>query len=191
VSQSVRRLATFEDLAALGETAFHEVLAGELVKKAAPSPEHGRAQRALGRYVGGPFDDDDGRGGPGGWWILTEVDVELESHYIVRPDLAGWRRERLPNPWGQRPLKVVPDWICEILSPSDERRDRVQKAELYARCGVAHYWMVAPAERLVEAFALENAVWVRLGAWGSESPVARIPPFDSIELDVGRVFPPQ
>ncbi|MBK8996668.1 MAG: Uma2 family endonuclease [Myxococcales bacterium] len=191
MTQSARRLATFADLCALGGGSFHEVLAGELVEKAAPSPEHARAQRALSRYVGGPFDDDDGRGGPGGWWILTEVDVELERHEVVRPDLAGWRRERLPNPWGQRPIRVAPDWVCEILSPSDERRDRIHKAELYARSGVAHYWMVAPGERLVEAFALDRGAWLRLGAWSGDSGPARIPPFDSIELEVARLFPPE
>lgn len=183
------RLATFADLEALGEAAFHEVLAGELVEKAAPLPEHGLAQRALSRFVGGPFHDDDSRGGPGGWWILTEVEVELAPHEIVRPDLAGWRRERLPTPWGQRPLRVVPDWVCEILSPSDERRDRVHKAALYARAGVRHYWLVSPSARFLEAFALQEGAWLRLGAW-SDSDRARIAPFDAIELELGRLFPP-
>jgi Uma2 family endonuclease len=190
VTQSAKKLATFADLAALGEQAHHEVLAGEVVEKAAPLPEHGLAQRTLSRFVGGPFHDDDGRGGPGGWWILSEVDVELEPHEIVRPDLAGWRRERLPNPWGRRPVKVVPDWICEILSPSDERRDRVHKATVYARVGVSHYWMVAPAERLLEAFVLKDGAWMRVGAW-EEGQTVRIPPFEAIEIETDRLFPPR
>ncbi len=190
MTQSAKQLATFAELAALGDDAHHEILSGELVEKAAPGPEHGRAQRALGHYVGGPFDDDDGRGGPGGWWILTEVDVQIEVHEVVRPDLAGWRRERLPDPWGQRPLMVVPDWICEILSPSDERRDRVHKAALYARAKVRFYCMLAPLERLLEAFELKDGVWVRLGAW-DDGERARIAPFDAIEIETGRLFPPR
>jgi Uma2 family endonuclease len=182
-------LATFADIAALGEHAYHEVLAGNLVEKAAPLPEHGLAQSALSRFVGGPFHHDDGHGGPGGWWILTEVEVELGEHEIVRPDVVGWRRERLPSPWGQRPVRVVPDWICEVLSPSDERRDRVQKASLYARSGVAYYWLVSPGARFLEAFELQDGAWLRLGAWeGSER--VRIEPFDAIELELARLFPP-
>jgi Uma2 family endonuclease len=182
-------LATFADIEALGEDAFHEVLGGNLVEKAAPLPEHGLAQSALSRFVGGPFHHDDGSGGPGGWWILTEVEVELAEHEIVRPDVVGWRRERLPAPWGQRPVRVVPDWICEVLSPSDERRDRVHKASLYARADVAYYWLVSPGARFLEAFELQAGAWLRLGAW-QDSERARIKPFEAIELELGRLFPP-
>jgi Uma2 family endonuclease len=181
--------ATFADLLALGDQAFHEILSGHLVEKAAPLPEHGLAQRALGRFIGGPYHDDDGRGGPGGWWILTEVEVELEQHQVVRPDIVGWRRERLPAPWGQRPVRVVPDWVCEVLSPSDERRDRVHKSALYLRSGVEYFWLVAPAERLLEAYQRQGAAWLRLGAWG-DSERARIVPFDAVEIDLSRLFPP-
>ena len=79
-----RKLATFDDLAGLPETVVAEVLSGALVTPPSPLPRHARAQRALGRFVGGPYDDDDGRGGPGGWWILLEVDVRLSPHDIVR-----------------------------------------------------------------------------------------------------------
>jgi Uma2 family endonuclease len=189
VSAPAPRLATFADLSALGESAFHEILAGELIEKAAPLPEHGLAQRALGRFIGGPFHDDDGRGGPGGWWILTEVEVELAAHEVVRPDLVGWRRHRLRAPWGLPPVRVIPDWICEVLSPSHEGRDRVQKATLYAHAGVSHYWLVAPGERFVEAFELREGIWVRLGAWQDGERV-RIRPFEDVELDLSRLFPP-
>lgn len=187
--EPAHKLATFEDLLAQPEGRRCEVLAGTLVEKAAPLPEHGLAQRALGRFVGGPFDDDDGRGGPGGWWILSEVEVELEAHEVVRPDLVGWRREQLPSPWGQRPIRVVPGWICEILSPTNERQDRVHKADVYARAGVPSYWMLQPSERLLEAFELHESKWVRLGAW-SDGEVVRIPPFDAVELETSRLFPP-
>lgn len=183
-------LATYADLLALDEDVRAEIVAGEIVIQPAPLPEHGRVQRSLSRFIGGPYDDDDGLGGPGGWWIMLEVDVQLEPHEVVRPDLAGWRRERLVDPWGRQPIEVVPDWICEILSPSNARRDRVHKAAVYQRCGVGYYWIVEPRERLVEAFQLGQGCWIRLGAWDCGSRLARIPPFDDTELDVGRFFPP-
>src|ERR1700722_19870050 len=93
-----RKLATFEDLLRLSDDVRAEVIDGAIVVSPPPLPAHSRTQRSLARFIGGPFDDDDGRGGAGGWWILTEVDVELGPHQVVRPDVAGWRRERLPEP---------------------------------------------------------------------------------------------
>ncbi len=184
-----RAKATYEALRALPEQVRAEVIDGSVELSPSPSPEHGRAQRALGHFIGGPFDDDDDRGGHGGWWILPEVDVRLDVHDIVRPDLAGWRRARLPSPWGQRPLEIVPDWICEIVSPSNAAHDRVTKRRLYARHGVPHYWLLDPLARTLEALHLDRGVWVELGVWG-EGDVARIEPFAAVELDVGRLFPP-
>ncbi|GAC1351733.1 MAG: hypothetical protein NVS3B20_19220 [Polyangiales bacterium] len=187
--QPVRRLATFDDVLALPSDARGEVFEGVIVVQPPPLPEHGRAQQALSRHVGGPFDDDSGRGGPGGWWILIEVDVQLDEHETVRPDVAGWRRERLPEPWGKRPTIVVPDWICEIISPSNEAHDRVKKRRLYARFGVPFYWIVDPAARTLEALQLVSDRWVEVGSF-DDAAVARIAPFEAIELEVGRLFPP-
>jgi Uma2 family endonuclease len=173
---------------ALGEDARVELIGGTIEPKAAPAPEHARVQRSLARHVGGPFDDDDGGGGPGGWWILTEADVRLGDD-VVRPDLSGWRRVRLPEPWGRRPIDVVPDWICEIVSPSYEANDRVRKRRLYAGAGVAYYWIVDPTERTLEALRLEGSTWVDAGSFDAEG-ASRIPPFDAIDIDLARVFPP-
>ena len=94
--QPVRRPATYEDLFALPKDVRAEIVGGEIVTQPAPRPRHLKPQRALGRFIGGPFDDDDGFGGPGGWWIFIDADVALGEH-IVRPDLSGWRREGLPD----------------------------------------------------------------------------------------------
>ncbi|MCA9607446.1 MAG: Uma2 family endonuclease [Myxococcales bacterium] len=187
--EPAKRRATFEDLLSLPEEARAEVLAGTIVTSPAPLPRHSRAQGALRRYIGGPFDDDDGFGGPGGWWILLEVDVRLGPHDVVRPDLAGWRRERLPVPWDVRPIDVRPDWVCEILSPTNAATDRVTKRRLYADHGVPFYWLVDPRERTLEALRLEDRRWVEVGSY-DDSAVARIEPFEAIELEVGRLFPP-
>jgi Uma2 family endonuclease len=183
-----RKLATYQDLLALEEDARAEIVAGELVVMPAPRPRHSKCQGALRRFVGGPFDDDDGFGGPGGWWIFIEVDVELTAHDIVRPDLAGWRRARLAEP-DQRPIQTVPDWTCEIISPSTASRDRVTKRALYARHGVRHYWLVDPEARTVEALELRDGVWTDAGTF-DETATARIPPFERIEIPVGRLFLP-
>ncbi len=189
--QSARRLATYEDLLALPEDVHAEVIDGVIVTPPAPLPRHGLAQRALGRYIGGPFHDDDGRGGPGGWWILPEVDIRFEAHQILRPDLAGWKRERLPHPWDLRPIEVVPDWVCEVLSPSNQSSDRVKKRNIYAAHRVAFYWIVDPAERTLEALRLDadGKHWIEEGVF-DDTAVARVAPFDAIELDVARLFPP-
>jgi Uma2 family endonuclease len=184
------RKAAWDDLLRLGEDVRAEVLAGELVVPPAPLPRHSNPQRALGRFVGGPYHDDDGRGGPGGWWIFVEVDLRLGPHDIVRPDLSGWRRERLSDPGDTRPIDVVPDWVCEVTSPSTASRDRVAKRALYARAGVRYYWIVDPDARTLEAMQLMDAQWVELGAWG-DGDRARIAPFDAVELEIERLFLPK
>lgn len=185
-----RGLATYADLLALPEDARAEVLAGEIVTTPVPLPRHSKVQRAAGRFLGGPFDDDDGRGGPGGWWIFVEVDVALGPHDIVRPDLSGWRRERLPRPGKVRPIEVVPDWVCEVVSPSTAAHDRVTKRHLYARAGVPHYWLIDPEARVLEALSLRDGVWVETGVF-DDTATARIAPFEAIELEVGRLFLPR
>jgi Uma2 family endonuclease len=191
VVDPARRLATYADLLALPDDVRAEIIDGAIVTSPPPLPEHSRVQRSIGRFIGGPFDDDDGRGGPGGWWIMSEADVELAEHQVVRPDVAGWRRERLPRPWGNRPLTTVPDWVCEVVSPSKPAHDRVRKRRLYATYGVPFYWIVDPAARTLEALRLDATLgeWREVGAYDDQS-VAGIAPFDAIELEVGRLFPP-
>lgn len=187
--QPARRLLTYEDLLQLPEGERGEIVRGSLMVAPAPLPRHGRIQRAIGARIGTPFDDDDGSGGPGGWWIIPEVEIRFDAHEIFRADLAGWLRPRLPDPWDQRPIDVVPDWVCEILSPSNAAHDRVTKKQAYASAGVPFYWIVDPQEHTLEAFALRDGRWVDVGAF-DRTATARIQPFDAIELSVGRVFPP-
>ena len=190
--QAPKKLATYDDILALPEGVRGEVIGGALTTPPAPLPRHARAQAALGRSIGGPFDADDGRGGPGGWWVLPEVDVRLSPHDIVRPDIAGWRRERLPEPWDTRPIDVVPDWICEIPSPSNIGDDRVRKRRLYATHGVPFYWLLDPMARTLEALRLDvvTKAWIEIGSYDDDS-IDRIAPFEAIELEVARLFPPR
>jgi Uma2 family endonuclease len=186
--QPVFRRATYEDLATLPADVRAEIIDGRVVTLPAPRPRHSKPQGALRRFIGGPLDDDDGFGGPGGWWIFVEVDIQLGAD-TVRPDLAGWRRERLPEP-DVRPILVPPDWIAEVVSESNEAHDRVTKRRLYAEQAVAHYWIVDPDARTLEAITLDHGRWVDAGSF-DESAMARIPPFEAVELPVGRIFLPK
>lgn len=190
MSDAAPRLATYEDLRTLSEDVRAEVLGGEIVTAPAPLPKHSKAQGAIRSFIGRAFDDDDGHGGPGGWWIFVEVDIALSTHDIVRPDLAGWRRERLLDPGEQRPITEVPDWVCEVLSPSTAARDKVQKRNLYAERGISHYWIVDVDTRTLEAFELQSGRWVLVGSY-DEDATAAIPPFEALEIEIGRLFLPR
>lgn len=183
-----RRRATYEDLLRLSDDIRAEIIDGDITLLPAPRPRHSKSQGSLRHFLGGPFDDDDGHGGPGGWWIFVEVDIALGDH-VVRPDLSGWRRQRLREP-DQRPIPVAPDWICEILSESNAAHDRVTKRRIYAEHGVTHYWIVDPEARTLEAFTLDGRRWVDAGSF-DETAIARIEPFDAVELPIGRLFLPR
>jgi Uma2 family endonuclease len=183
------KLSVYSDLLGLPEDVRAEILNGEIVAQPAPRPRHSKVQRSMGRFLGGPFDDDDGFGGPGGWWIFLEVDILLGPHDVVRPDLSGWRRTRLPYP-DARPITIAPDWVCEIASPSTARNDRVTKRRLYAQHGIPHYWLVDPVARTLEALEARDGSWWESGVYGDED-VARIAPFEAVELPIARLFLPR
>lgn len=184
-----RNYATYDDLRRLPDDVRAEVVSGSIVTMPSPRPRHSNVQGSMRRFIGGPFHDDDGFGGPGGWWIFVDVDVQLGSHDIVRPDIVGVRRERLANP-DVLPLPIIPDWICEVLSPSNEPHDRVTKKNLYARYGVHFYWIVDPSARILEAFELRNGLWTNIGSY-DENDTPRIAPFDAVELPIARIFLPR
>lgn len=149
--QPKAKTATYADIEALPENMVGEILFGALHTHPRPAPRHARATSTLGVELGGPFDR--GRGGPGGWIILDEPELHLGPHVIV-PDLAGWRRERMPKLPDTAYFETAPDWIAEVLSPSTARVDRTDKLAIYATFGVRHAWYVDPDQRTLEVFAL-------------------------------------
>ena len=118
------RPATFDDLVKLPDNLVAEILHGELHASPRPALRHSRTERSLGSAIGGPYND--GIGGPGGWWILAEPELHLGADVLV-PDLAGWRRTRMPEVPDAVYATIAPDWVCEILSPSTAKIDRVQE----------------------------------------------------------------
>jgi|CXWL01.1.fsa_nt_gi Uma2 family endonuclease len=178
------RPASWHDVLAAPEGVKAEVLGGELWTSPRPGPAHNVFQFDLAGELY-PLK----RGGDGGGWVFAiEPDLLLGPHDIVSPNLVGWRRERLGSSPLEQPISIVPDWICEVLSPATASRDRTRKADLYRRCGVLYFWLADPRDRTLEAYFLEAQRWVQLGAWSAEQK-ARVPPFEEIELDLGRLFP--
>jgi Uma2 family endonuclease len=179
-----KRPATYDDLLKVPDQFVAEILDGELYTSPRPSPRHADASSGLGGALRGPFDR--GRGGPGGWRILFEPEIHLAADVVV-PDLAGWRRERLPSVPDEAYIAVAPDWICEVLSPSTVSIDRVKKLAIYARERVAHAWLVDPLARTVEILRLENGRWL-IVATVSGLEVVRAEPFEAIELDLSLLW---
>lgn len=188
MSESARRTATVEDFWAIPEgERFHEFIGGQVIEKATPSPEHGDAQAGVVASVRSPFQRGRGRGGPGGWWILTEVEVRLPSGEIVRPDVAGWRRERSPERPTGTPIELLPDWICEVVSPSNANDDTVKKLRLYHQVAVPHYWLVDPRDSTLTVMRWSPDGYVTVMR-SERGDVVRAEPFEAVELVVGTLF---
>jgi Uma2 family endonuclease len=180
----LERPASYEDIIDLPEHLVGEIINGRLVTHPRPAPKHARCYSSLGALLGNPYDF--GRGGPGGWWILDEPELHLMGHVLV-PDLAGWRRERMPRLPETAWFELAPDWVCEILSPGTARVDRAEKLPLYAALGVSHAWLVDPDLHLLEAYRNDAGHWLLLGTW-QEDALAAIPPFDAIRLELALLW---
>lgn len=133
----------------------------------------------LGNDIGTPFQR--GRGGPGGWWILDEPELHLLGHVLV-PDLAGWRRARMPTVPDVAWFERAPDWVCEVLSPSTARLERVEKLPIYAGAGVGFVWLVDPDACTLEICRRDGEHWLLVGSHGDDARVRAVP-FEAIELE--------
>ena len=148
----------YEQLAALPEGLTGEILNGQLHTQPRPAGLHALTESNLQIEIGAPYGK--GRGGPGGWWIIMEPEVHFSrDEVVVVPDLAGWRKQRMPRvPEGHR-FETVPDWVCEILSPSTASKDREIKMPIYAHYGVGHVSPVDPKRRTLEALVHDGGEW--------------------------------
>lgn len=180
-----RKPATRDDLRRLPETMVGELVDGELHATPRPAVLHTRASSVLGRDLGS-FDRPAGGGGPGGWWLLDEPELHLGEDVLV-PDLAGWRRERLPQLPDEPAITVPPDWVCEVLSPGTAALDRVKKMRRYGVHGVSYAWLLDPREQTLEVFRREGGAWLELGAY-SHAERVRAEPFEELELDLSRLW---
>ncbi len=173
--------ATYQDVLDAPRHMVAELIGGELVLSPRPAGPHTSVHSSLFGELGPPFGR--GRGGPGGWILLFEPELHLAADVVV-PDIAGWRRTRMPTVPADAYFTLPPDWICEVLSPSTEKIDRTRKLAIYARAGVSHAWLVSARMRSVEVLRLHEGQWLSLGVHCDDERV-RAEPFDAIELDLG------
>jgi Uma2 family endonuclease len=174
------RPATYEDLEKVPDIMVAEIVEGELHAWPRPAPRHAHAATLIGGVLVPPFHR--GRGGPGGWWILYEPELHLGRNVLV-PDMAGWRRSRMPALPETAYFPLAPDWVCEILSPATASFDRVKKLAIYAREGVSYAWLIDPIARTLEVLRLADGRWTIL-ATHAGSDVIRAEPFSEIELEL-------
>lgn len=184
---TTHRRATYADLAALPDHVVGEILAGELVVSPRPAMPHATVSLCLGSDVADPFQR--GRGGPGGWRFAFEPELHLGRDVVV-PDIAGWRRERLPADLNVPFMTVAPDWVCEIASPSTARHDRTSKPRIYAAAEVAFMWIVDPLARTLEVFTRERDHWSFIAGHAADERVRAVP-FDAVELDLAGWWLPE
>ncbi len=178
----LKKPATYADLERVADHLVAEILNGELYTAPRPRARHAMAAWEVGSDLALPFGR--GQGGPGGWWLLGEPELHLREDVVV-PDLAGWRRARMPAIPDEAALTLAPDWVCEVLSPSTERTDRALKLAIYAREGVPHAWLVNPLSETLEVMRLEAGRWTLLATHAGDA-VVRAEPFDAIELGLFR-----
>ena len=177
--------ATYQDIVDLPEHLTGEILAGELHIRPGPTAWQGYATLGLLVDLGGPFMR--GRSGPGGWWLLSRSELHLGEDVLV-PSLAGWRRARMPVVPDVAGFTLVPDWICEVLSPRTHRTDRLVKMPRYARHGVNHAWLIDPITRTLEVYRRHEDNWLYLGGH-SDADVVRAEPFDAVPLELSGLWP--
>ncbi|MCO6441677.1 MAG: Uma2 family endonuclease [Nitrococcus mobilis] len=178
------RRARYEDLFSLPDTVVGEIIAGELHAHPRPGPRHALASSSLGGELDAPFGK--GRGGPGGWWLLDEPELHLGEDILV-PDLAGWRRERMPRLPTTAWFDLAPDWVCEVLSPATAKLDRMSKMPRYAANDVAHCWLIDPDARTLEAFKRSDGRWLLLASFVDEVEVAA-EPFDAVPFPLAALW---
>lgn len=184
-----RKPATEADFFAIPEhERWHELWDGEVVERAAPSGEHSDAQSGIASILKPKFQrGSGGPGGPGGWWIYTEAEVRLLTGKIVRPDVCGWRRERMPTRPVGTPIDLRPDWVCEVVSPGKPNHDLVRKLNLYLAAGIDHYWIVDPRDETLTVHRRSEGAWI-LVMRAERHEVVRAEPFDAIDFPVGVLF---
>lgn len=179
--------ATYEDLRRVPPEKVAELVEGELIVTPRPATPHALAASRLGGELIGAFDRlPGGGGGPGGWFILHEPELHFGEDVLV-PDVAGWRRERMPRLPNAPFLTLAPDWLCEVTSPSTRAFDRVRKMPIYAREKVGHVWLLDPIDRFLEIFRLEGQRFVLASSHGGATNI-RAEPFQDLEIDLGRFW---
>ena len=186
MSMPAGRSATYEDLCRVPRHLIAQIIHGQLITLPRPAPRHALAASSLGGELTGPFQNGRG-GGPGGWWILDEPELHLGADILV-PDLAGWRRSRMPTFPETAFFALAPDWVCEVLSPSTAQMDRVDKLPIYASHGANYAWLVGPEAKTLEIFSLHEGHWRLENAFKEAEEVCAVP-FEAVRFGLAALWP--
>lgn len=184
MNEPARKTATYDDLYSIPDNMVGEIIDGELIASPRPSRKHIYATSSLDKEIGPPFQGD--KGGPGGWIILVEPEIALGDNIIV-PDLAGWKRERFPVEEDHNWISVVPDWVCEVISPGTANIDRVRKMGIYLMHRVPYYWIIDPISKTLEVFENENSKWTVVGSFEGNDKV-KVLPFHEVEINLSSLW---
>lgn len=186
MSADTKKLATVDDLFAIPEgERRHELIEGVIEPKGAASGRHGAAQLRLAGHVL-PFNRRPGGRSPGGWWFATEVDIYFDPANTFRPDVVGWRRDRVPQQPEAVLIEVRPDWVCEILS-TNRRNDLIKKKRAYHRHQVPHDWILDPDEATLTVYRWTPDAYLEI-LIAERGEEVRPEPFDALPLRVGALF---
>jgi Uma2 family endonuclease len=191
--QTTHNLATLKDLEALPEGSRTQLINDRLVALPRPTGAHIKATNELFYELNGPFSRKKD-GGPGGWIFVIEPQLYLvgqsgRQHSLI-PDIAGWRRERMPEVPKTHRFEETPDWICEVISESSRVSDRQEKPPIYLSCGVGFYWLIDPETRELEVWESANSAWKVFGVFSHEDKV-KAAPFEAVELDLSVLWIPR
>jgi Uma2 family endonuclease len=185
MAELARKMVTYEDLYSIPENTTGQIIDGELIVNPRPSRKHVHTASALGGEVMPPYHF--GRsGGPGGWVILDEPEIKLGQNIVV-PDLAGWKRERFPATEETNWISIPPDWVCEVLSPSTLRVDKIRKMPIYAQNGVQYFWLIDPLAKTLDIYRLESGRWAVAGFFFDDDKV-RAEPFQELEIELSNLW---
>ncbi len=174
----------YEEFLNLPENVVGEIINGQLHTQPRPAPKHALTASYLGEDLVGPYGK--GKGGPGGWWILDEPEIHLGEDILV-PDIAGWKKERMPRLPETAFFSLSPNWACEVLSHNTARKDRIEKMPLYAKYGVPYIWLVDPILKTLETYRLGDRYWELTGTF-SESDHVSVEPFMDISIDLSMLW---
>jgi len=152
-----------------------EILDGMLIKEPSPSYLHQRASRKLQRILEDYFWNVD----PEGEIFDAPLDVTPIEFNVVQPDIFYIAGEQ--NILTDTRVNGAPTLVVEILSPSNGRKDRLQKMKIYLEAQVKHYWLVDPQEKTLECFAWHDGVYA-LVASGMEEDVVEHPDFAGLSI---------
>jgi Uma2 family endonuclease len=184
--------ATLQDLEALPERSRVELINGRLSTLPRPTGAHIKATNELFYELNGPFSRK--KDGPGGWLFVIEPQLYLtgkkgREHSLI-PDIAGWRRERMPEVPRSHKFEISPDWVCEVISEGSRVQDRQEKPPIYLSCGVEFYWLIEPETRELEVWKSTGEFWQVFGVFSREDKV-HAAPFEEIELDLSVLWIPR